>query len=215
MQAKELMSVQPRSVRTTERLDAAARVLWENDCGFCPVVDASGALVGVLTDRDLCMAAYTQGRLLGEIPVGTVMSRTVRTCRAEDSVAAVLQTMQQAQVHRLPVVDARGVLVGVVSTNDLVRASHARPAELDPVAVVRTLATIGSPRRHGNHKVGPAASPGPAATTPAAKAAPAPAAAAPAPAVEPAPAVVPVAAKAPAGKAPAVKGKTKAKSRKG
>ena len=49
MQAKELMSVQPRSVRTTDRLDAAARVLWENDCGFCPVVDASGALVGVLT----------------------------------------------------------------------------------------------------------------------------------------------------------------------
>lgn len=146
MQAKDLMCREPRAVRMYDRLDAAARVMWEHDCGLCPVVDASGVLVGVLTDRDLCMASYTQGKALLEIPVAAVMARAVRTCRPEDPVATVLQTLQQAQVHRLPVVDARGMLVGVVGTNDLLRAAHTRPAAVDAAAVVKTMATIGAPR---------------------------------------------------------------------
>lgn len=146
MQTKELMSREPRAVRMSERLDAAARVLWDQDCGICPVVDGIGVLVGVVTDRDLCMAAYTQGKVLADIPVMAAMARAVRTCRPEDSVAVLLQTMQQAQVHRLPVVDSRGLLVGIVSTNDLVRAANSRPAVVDAAAVVKVLAAIGAPR---------------------------------------------------------------------
>jgi len=147
MKTIELMSTKPRAVRAIERLDAAARALWEEDCGVVPVVDSAGALVGVVTDRDLCMASYTQGRALDEIPVSAAMAREVATCRQEDTATEVMQEMQRLQVHRLPVVDSHGQLVGMVSTNDLVRASHARPAAVDPSAVIRTLATIGSPRR--------------------------------------------------------------------
>ena len=147
MNANELMSREPRTVRMGDRLDAAARVLWEQDCGIVPVVDGANVLVGVLTDRDLCMVAYTQGRPFPEIPVTAVMARSVRTCRPDDTVAVVLTTLQQAQVHRLPVVDARGVLVGILSCNDLVRAAHSRPAAVDPASVVKALATIGAPRR--------------------------------------------------------------------
>jgi CBS domain-containing protein len=146
MQAKELMTREPRAVRLHERLDAAARVMWEQDCGFCPVVDSTGVLVGVLTDRDLCMAAYTQGRSLSELGVTAAMARSVRTVRAEDTVQAVLAVMQQAQVHRVPVVDARGMLVGIVASNDLVRAAVNRPAAVDALGVVKALAVIGSPR---------------------------------------------------------------------
>lgn len=146
MKTIELMSTEPRRVRAVDRLDAAANALWEGDCGLVPVVDGAGALVGVITDRDLCMAAYTQGRALDEIPVIAAMAREVTTCRADDSIADVMQTMQQRRVHRLPVVDAGGILVGVISTNDLIRAAHARPAAVEPAAVVRMLATIGSPR---------------------------------------------------------------------
>ncbi|MBM4062711.1 MAG: CBS domain-containing protein [Planctomycetes bacterium] len=155
MQAKELMTKDPAAVRLVERLDAAARVMWETDCGFCPVVDATGLLVGVLTDRDLCMAAYTQGRSLGEIPVSVAMSRNPRTCRGEDPLTAVLQTMQQAQVHRLPVVDGRGALVGVIAMNDLVRAAYTRPAAVAASAIVEALAAVGAPRR-GARAVRPA-----------------------------------------------------------
>lgn len=147
MNVNELMSREPRVVRTADRLDAAARVLWEQDCGIVPVVDASNVVVGVLTDRDLCMATYTQGRPLDGLPVAAVMARTVRTCRPDDSLATAMATMQQQQVRRLPVVDARGVLVGVLSTNDLVRAAQTRPAALDAGSVVKLLAAIGAPRR--------------------------------------------------------------------
>ena len=146
MQAKELMAREPRAVRLHERLDAAARVMWEQDCGFCPVLDSTGVLIGVLTDRDLCMAAYTQGKALFELPVTAAMARSVRTVRAEDTVQAVLAVMQQAQVHRTPVVDARGMLVGIISTNDLVRAAANRPAAIDANLVIKALATIGAPR---------------------------------------------------------------------
>lgn len=147
MNVNELMSREPRAVRIGERLDAAARVMWDQDCGSVPVVDATNVVVGVVTDRDLCMAAYTQGRPLGEIPVATAMARPARTCRTDDSVAAAMGTMQQHQVRRLPVVDARGALVGVVAINDLVRAAHARPAALDAATMLRTLAAICAPRR--------------------------------------------------------------------
>ena len=147
MNANDLMTREPRSVRTTDRLDAAARVLWEQDCGIVPVVDAANVLVGVVTDRDLCMASYTQGRPLNEIAVVGSMARQLRTCRPDDSLTNVLSAMQHAQVHRLPVVDARGVLVGLVSINDVVRAAHQRPAAIDAASVVKTLALIGAPRR--------------------------------------------------------------------
>src|SRR5262245_5924517 len=147
MNANDLMTREPRSVRTTDRLDAAARVLWEQDCGIVPVVDAANVLVGVVTDRDLCMASYTQGRPLNEIAVVGSLARQLLTCRHDDSLTNVLSAMQQAQVHRLPVVDARGVLVGLVSINDVVRAAHQRPAAIDAASVVKTLALIGAPRR--------------------------------------------------------------------
>ncbi|MBL8731790.1 MAG: CBS domain-containing protein [Planctomycetes bacterium] len=147
MNVEDVMSREPRTVRVGERLDAAARVMWEQDCGFVPVVDGNGALVGVLTDRDLCMASYTQGRALGELPVLAAMARAVRTCRAHDPVTAAMSTMQEIRVHRLPVVDARGSVVGVLAMNDLVRAAAASPAALDPALVLATKATIGAPRR--------------------------------------------------------------------
>ena len=210
MQAKDLMCREPRAVRMHDRLDAAARVMWEHDCGLCPVVDASGVLVGVLTDRDLCMASYTQGKALLEIPVAAVMARAVRTCRPEDTVAIVLQTLQQAQVHRLPVVDARGMLVGVVGTNDLLRAAHARPAAVDAAAVVKTMATIGSPRApvaavRPTAVAAPAPAATPAAVAPVAAvvASAAVAAAAPRAAATPAPAAPAPAAPVPATPPPA------------
>ncbi|MCU0866070.1 MAG: CBS domain-containing protein [Planctomycetes bacterium] len=147
MNVKEVMSQQVRSVRMTERADAAARILWEHDCGIVPVVDANNVLVGVVTDRDLCMASYTQGRPLAEIAVTAVMARAVRSCKPDETLAAAMAAMQQAQVHRLPVVDARGLVIGMLSVNDLIRLAQARPAALDAGAVLKTLAAIGAPRQ--------------------------------------------------------------------
>lgn len=144
MIVKDWMSPEPRVVRATDRAEVAARALWERDCGMVPVVDAAGALVGIVTDRDLCMAALLQGRALTEIAVASAMSRRLTTIRPEAGLADAMAAMQQVQVHRLPVVDALGNLVGVLSTNDLLRAGAMRAA--DGEHVLRTLAAIGKPR---------------------------------------------------------------------
>ncbi len=208
MNIEEVMSREVRTIRMVDRLDAAARLMWENDCGIAPVVDGNQAVVGIVTDRDLCMASYTQGRALAEIPVTAVMARSVKTCRANEPVAAALGAMQQHQLHRLPVVDARGALVGMVSINDLLRAALARPAALDGTAVLKALAAIRAPRT-------PAKAPAAAAAARPATAAAAPTVvAAPVPIPAPAAAMLPAAAPAKPGKASG-KDKGKGKGKKG
>ena len=128
----------------------AARVMWQHDCGFVPVVHPlSQRVLGVVTDRDLCMAGFTQGLPLRDIPVERVMSRVVATCAPTDDLEQVHAKLRSAQVHRLPVLDAQQKLVGVVSLNDLARhaARQRGPGSVgERVAVVDTLGRVNAPR---------------------------------------------------------------------
>lgn len=166
---KDVMRRDVRCVRLGDRLDAAARAMWEEDCGCVPVVDGNGAVVGMLTDRDLCMAGWTQHKLLAEVPVTAAMARAVRTVRPDDGLATALAAMATSQVRRLPVVDARGVCIGIVAANDLVRLAHSRPSALAPAAVVATLAAIGAPRGGAAAEPAIAASSVPPAASPASR----------------------------------------------
>jgi CBS domain-containing protein len=104
-------------------LDSAARLMWEHDCGAIPVVSAGGDLTGIISDRDVCMAAYTRGLPLAAIFVRDVMARHVHTCRPEDSLVRAATLMADAQVRRLPVTDAEQRLIGIVSLADIARAA--------------------------------------------------------------------------------------------
>ena len=104
-------------------LNAAAQHMWEHDCGAVPIVAAGGKLVGIVTDRDICMAAYTKGVPLTEIPIQAVMARHVHACHPEDSLERVAMLMADARVRRLPVVDAQGHLVGIISLADIAKAA--------------------------------------------------------------------------------------------
>ena len=119
--------------------------MWARDGGLGPVVESreSGKVVGVITDRDICIAAYTRGRPLAQIPIDEAMAKRVHACRASDDVSAAERTMQQAQVHRLPVLDASEQLVGVLSLADIARASaRGKQAGVTPGEVGETLAAI-------------------------------------------------------------------------
>jgi len=133
-------------------LGEAARIMWEHDCGFVPVTDGSEdrRVVGVVTDRDACMAAYTRGQSLREIPVRDVMSTAVRTCKPADDVAAAERTMREAQIHRLPVVDDADHLLGVISLADIAREAAreagSKRVEVSASELGETLAAIRRPR---------------------------------------------------------------------
>jgi CBS domain-containing protein len=153
MKVEDVMTKAVASCAVNDTLNDAARVMWERDCGIVPVL-AGGTdrhVLGVVTDRDVCMAAYTKGRSLEQIRVGEIMSNRVSYCRAQDEVKTAEQIMQQAQVHRLPVLDDGDGLLGVISLADIARASARRSrggqAAVTPLEIGETLAAIRKPRQ--------------------------------------------------------------------
>ena len=148
MKVEEIMSVNVETCRADDTLDQPARIMWEKDCGVVPVIDDESHVIGMITDRDICMAAYTQGRRLSEIPVSSACSRTVRSCRLEESVDSAEAVMRAAQVRRLPVVDDEGTLWGIVSLGDIAQSlgtSDRKADGLSPQNVASTLAAISQP----------------------------------------------------------------------
>lgn len=144
--ADQLMSKPVQCCGPDDPLSEAARLMWEHDCGVVTVIGEGDAVVGVITDRDICMAAHHQGRRLAEIPVRSAMSREVVACAPSDSIEAVEALMQRRQVRRVPVIDERGHPIGMISQNDLVRDAAQRRRSGSDRHVVETLAAIGEPR---------------------------------------------------------------------
>jgi CBS domain-containing protein len=147
MRVRDVMTEPAVSCGPADTCETAAGLMWDYDCGMLPVVEA-GRVVGVLTDRDICMAAYTQGRLLADIPVGRAMAAPVVTCRPDDTVKHVEEMLVKHRIHRIPVVDEAGNLVGVLSLDDLARrwASEHQHRALTAGEVVGTMASIAEPR---------------------------------------------------------------------
>jgi CBS domain-containing protein len=131
-------------------LAAAAGLMWRYDCGVIPVVDGNQKVVGVITDRDICMAVAMNNRFASEIAVGEVISGEVFACSPDDEVSQALATMQRRQVLRLPVVNQDGTLQGILSMNDIVsRAEDGRESMGDGISyaeVVNTRKVIGEHR---------------------------------------------------------------------
>ena len=125
---EHLMTKEVRACRPSDSLNQAAQILWENDIGTLPVVadDGSNRLVGILTDRDICMAAYTQGGSLSNLSVDFAMARSVKACTPMTTLEEAAHEMAEAQVHRLPVVDGSRQLLGILSLSDLAREAAGR-----------------------------------------------------------------------------------------
>jgi len=119
MKVKEIMTVNLKACTTKTNLAEAASFMWDYDCGILPVVADGGRLVGLITDRDICIGGATKNRNLSEISVEEIVSGKVYSCAPEDDVRKALNTMQQVKVRRLPVVDPNGALVGILSINDI------------------------------------------------------------------------------------------------
>lgn len=120
---RNLMSAPTAICRPDSDLAAAAKLMWDHDCGFLPVVNAAGTVAGVVTDRDICMATATRRLLPEHISAAQAMSGHVHACLPDDAVTDALAAMKTFQVRRLPVIDANGRLQGVISLNDIALAT--------------------------------------------------------------------------------------------
>ena len=146
MKVKEIMSTNPKACTLTENLSAAAGLMWDYDCGILPVVAEGGTVVGLITDRDICMAASLKNRNLSNIAVEDVISGKVFACKPEDDIHTALETMQVNKVRRLAVVAEDGTLEGILSINDVVlkagETTGKRTPELSYADVVNTYKSI-------------------------------------------------------------------------
>jgi CBS domain-containing protein len=146
MNVSQLMTKNVLTCHADERLNRAAQIMWEHDCGCVPVVDDNGRIQGMITDRDICMAAFTQGKRLEEIPIASAMSRQILAASPSDDLERAADLMSRRQVRRIPVVDGQKHVVGVLSLGDLARAVSDRRTDSIPVpTVARTLSQISQP----------------------------------------------------------------------
>jgi CBS domain-containing protein len=127
-----------------DSLNTAANLMWEHDCGCVPVVNDGGRVVGMLTDRDICMAAYFRGVPLKALKVDETMSKSVHSCSPQDAIDAAEKIMSANKVRRLAVVDDSGHLCGMLSLNDIARGYRAKRkgTGIGATDVAATLAAI-------------------------------------------------------------------------
>ena len=143
MKVRELMSADVKACGEETDLATVAKIMWDGDCGIVPVVNNERQTVGVITDRDICIAAATRSASPGSILARDVMSRVLATCAGDDDAGEALEALKDHRVRRLPVVDDRDRLIGVLSLSDLVaRAETRRGAEVPGEEVLDTLKAI-------------------------------------------------------------------------
>jgi len=119
MKVQDVMTSEVKSCRPETNLAAAAVMMLDYDCGALPVVNNENKVIGIITDRDIAIAAATKGRLASEILVGEVISRKVFSATLDEDIHMALKTMRHGKIRRLPVVNRDGMLQGILSFNDI------------------------------------------------------------------------------------------------
>jgi CBS domain-containing protein len=117
----DLMTMDPTFCLVSDSVTRAAQIMRDEDVGSVPVVeDAAGKkLMGILTDRDIVIQVIAGEKNCGEVRVEEIMTRNPVTCTPEEDVQNAMDRMSQHQVRRIPVVDGRGRIVGIIAQADL------------------------------------------------------------------------------------------------
>ena len=144
MKVQDVMTYDVQTCRPETNLAEAAMQMWRGDFGTLPVITAAGKVVGMITDRDICMATATKHRDPARIHVKEVMSGKVYGCSCDTDIHEALKIMQQHKVRRLPIMSAEDKrLQGILSMNDLaLKAKTERNAELSAEDVENTLRAV-------------------------------------------------------------------------
>jgi CBS domain-containing protein len=140
-----IMKQQVKSCGADEPLSRAAQIMWDERCGVVPVLNEIGRPIAMVTDRDVAMAAYIQGKPLDTILVRSVMSKSVVTVRVGQSIGEAEEIMRRHAVRRLAVVDDYRGLAGVISIDDIARhisQSTSTAGELSPQVFAATVAAL-------------------------------------------------------------------------
>jgi len=118
-----VMTPNPASCKVDTPVREIARLMLDNDCGQIPVLDEQGVPLGVVTDRDIAIRVVARGRD-GNSTAIDAMTTPIKTVKVDSDLQECLRLMEEAQVRRIPVVDATGKLAGIVAVADIALAGR-------------------------------------------------------------------------------------------
>ena len=134
--AGDVMTRNPRTVTPETPVREAAQLMRSEDTGVLPVVDPNSRRpIGVITDRDLALRVVAEGNLNARVL--DAMTPNAQTARENDPLDKVMDLMAREQVRRIPIVDERGDLVGIISQADVVLQANEKHAEQTVEAISR------------------------------------------------------------------------------
>lgn len=145
MKVEEIMTKDPACCTPEDDAEVAAEIMRRLDTGIVPVtrdLTQPSKLLGVVTDRDLCLGVVADGKERTSIRVGELMSTKLAVCRPSDTAGQAMARMKRAKVRRLPVVNRAFEVIGLVSLGDVVRYQAVKPGEL-----WKTMAAIYAPAK--------------------------------------------------------------------
>ena len=120
MKVKKLMTAEVEFCHLEDDLTKAVEIMWRRDCGVVPVIDGNMRVVGMITDRDISIAAGSRNQKPSEIKIGEVITNgNLVTCSADETAEEALRKMRRKQIKRLPVVSQNGALIGILSVTDI------------------------------------------------------------------------------------------------
>ena len=145
IRAHDLMTRRVATVHPATSVERAARLMDECDCGALPVVGDNGVLIGMVTDRDIAIRVVARGRELRNAIVADCMTDRVIACYADEPVSECMRQMARHQVRRIPIVDDRGRLVGIVAQGDLARHAGEHRIADEPRALAQLVSAVSEP----------------------------------------------------------------------
>lgn len=124
MKVQDVMTKDVLFCTIRDGLDRAASIMWEKDCGIVPVVDGEKRVVGIITDRDICIAAASRNQPPANIEASELAGRKIVSCAPSDDLKDILKLMKRNKIKRLPVTSQNGELLGIISLTDILFAAE-------------------------------------------------------------------------------------------
>ena len=115
-----VISIQPEATVS----EAIARLV-QNNIGSLPVVDGTGRLVGMFSERDVLRGIHNHGEGFGQTRVSEAMTPNPVTCCPDDDVSDVMGKMSERRIAKVPVVNGAD-LIGIVSVGDVIKVMYDR-----------------------------------------------------------------------------------------
>ena len=125
MNVSDIMAKTVSCCSPEDNLESVALQMMDNDCGSIPITNEHGQPIGMITDRDIAIAAAARHKALWQLMAQDFLTdMPISVCRVDEDIRSALATMQHARVHRLPVVNGQGEVFGMLSMDDVISCAE-------------------------------------------------------------------------------------------